>query len=582
MPSLRSLIVLGIVVASCQAIFAAKPLTLDGLFPKDRVLQVRVKISPEHWDELRYQTRDRDSMFGRDRRKAPFESPFTYFPADVEIEGVMFRQVGLRKKGFIGSLSETRPSLKVKLDFTDPDGALGGLTSLTFNNNRQDRSLVNQFLGYSLFNAAGSPAPRIAYAQVLVNGENLGVYSHVETVREPLLKREFGEPLGTLYEGTVVDFNPGWEKAFELKTGDDERGRDRIIQLSRALEMNEGTDLYPGQQRLRAWVPRSAVLGRRWTALGFDDSQWKGGAGGVGYEQNRGYERFIDGALDFGSSMRGRSASIYIRIPFHLESSRIPAGDFILRMRYDDGFVAYLNGERVAAANAPAEPGWNSTATRSHDDQAAVLFTRFNLNEHRELLRSGRNILAIHGMNASAGSSDLLLEARLRTEKGSLDETIARHVDLDAFYRFWALEGLLGFWDGYSGNRNNFFVYHNPGTQTFHFLPWGADALFSNRRYERGNDLGLLSVKLRGMVARKLYESPAGRRRYVRALKVLLDQVWKEKELLAETERLETLLRPHVCMEQRWFDEDLDSVRRFIEGRRQEVLDELDRVARGE
>ena len=36
-----------------------------------------------------------------------------------------------------------------------------------------------------------------------------------------------------------------------------------------------------------------------------------------------------------------------------------------LRMKYDDGFVAYLNGTRVAAQNAPANPDWNSTASAS-------------------------------------------------------------------------------------------------------------------------------------------------------------------------------------------------------------------------
>ena len=65
---------------------------------------------------------------------------------------------------------------------------------------------MSQFIGYALFNAIGSSAPRCAYAKVTVNGENLGIYSHVETVRKPLLKRAFGNSNGPLYEGTVVDF----------------------------------------------------------------------------------------------------------------------------------------------------------------------------------------------------------------------------------------------------------------------------------------------------------------------------------------------------------------------------------------
>jgi spore coat protein H len=104
---------------------------------------------------------------------------YAYVEAKVTIDGVTFPRVGIRKKGFIGSLSRTRPSLKIKLDFIDEEGNIDGLNNLTFNNNQQDVSQMSQFIGYSLFNAAGSPAPRSALAKVRVNGRNLGVYSHV-------------------------------------------------------------------------------------------------------------------------------------------------------------------------------------------------------------------------------------------------------------------------------------------------------------------------------------------------------------------------------------------------------------------
>ena len=38
------------------------------------------------------------------------------------------------------------------------------------------------------------------------------------------------------------------------------------------------------------------------------------------------------------------------------------------------------------------------------------------------------------------------------------EKIIGELVDLDSFFTFWAVEGLLGFWDGYSGNYNNFFT----------------------------------------------------------------------------------------------------------------------------
>ena len=124
------------------------------------------------------------SALHEDRKTAPIDGPYEYVTADVTIDGVKFEKVGLRKKGFIGSQSTSRPSLKIKLNHTNKKAKIGGLTNLTMNNNKQDSTIVSQVMGYALFNAAGSPAPRTAFAKVTVNGKNHGVYTHVETVRK--------------------------------------------------------------------------------------------------------------------------------------------------------------------------------------------------------------------------------------------------------------------------------------------------------------------------------------------------------------------------------------------------------------
>ena len=187
------------------------------------------------------------TALGASRQFKPMASPYTYVEAMVSIDGVIFPKIGLRKKGFIGSLSHTRPSLKIKLNHVDKEGGIEGLTNLTLNNNKQDTSLMSQFMGYALFNAIGSPAPRCAYAKVTVNGENLGIYSHVETVRPPLLKRAFGNSKGPLYEGTVVDFYEDWENSFEHKRGDDGRGRAHINALIDLLADPKATEADIGE-----------------------------------------------------------------------------------------------------------------------------------------------------------------------------------------------------------------------------------------------------------------------------------------------------------------------------------------------
>jgi len=48
---------------------------------------------------------------------------------------------------------------------------------------------------------------------------------------------------------------------------------------------------------------------------------------------------------------------------------------------------------------------------------------------------------------------------------------IDRYFDSEEFFRFWAAESLINLSDGYAGNLNNFYLYHNPTTGKFVFIP---------------------------------------------------------------------------------------------------------------
>ena len=371
----RFLLFLGLIIAAISTNCIAKninqrELKIDDLFPHDQVLDVQITIDSKDWDSIRYQSRNFFEALNESRQHAPIDHPYTYVEASVIIDGVEFPQGGIRKKGFIGSQNSTRPSIKVKLNHVDKEGQIDGLTNLTFNNNQQDVSLISQFMGYGLFNAAGIPAPRCAYANVTVNGQDLGIYAHVERIHRPFLKREFGNDDGVLYEGTVVDFYPGWLGSFEHKLGSDEVGRKKIQKL-----------------------------------------------------------------------------------------------------------IDVLN----------------------------------NPNDNIESL-------------------------------------IGELVDLESFYVFWAMEGLLGFWDGYSGNRNNFFIYLNPNTDKFHFIPWGADSMFERYSPIRDDRRDPVSVKTQGLISNRLYQLKSGRQRYQNALEEIMAQNWSGTALLAETKRIQALVKPYLAV----------------------------------
>ena len=170
--------------------------------------------------------------------------------------------------------------------------------------------------------------------------------------------------------------------------------------------------LVPGSAAKRVLVPQSDI-GSAWrTDPGYDDSAWllcNGEPGGIGYERATGYDPLI--TLDVEGRMHesgGNPGSCcYIRIRFNVEEADTAQMDFLrLIMRYDDGFIAYMNGTKVAEANAPHSPVWNSFAPTDHEADSKVTF---DISAYKSSLVTGENLLAIQGLNVSVTSSDFLI-----------------------------------------------------------------------------------------------------------------------------------------------------------------------------
>jgi len=159
----------------------------------------------------------------------------------------------------------------------------------------------------------------------------------------------------------------------------------------------------------------SSDLGTAWRSRVFDDSAWTGGTTGVGYETQSGYEALI-GTADVETAMYGVGATAYIRLAFNV-SDPAKITKLLLRMKYDDGFAAFLNGMEVASANRPATLAWNSASSGNHPDSAAVVFVEYDISAFKSQLVTGNNILAIHGLNDGAGNSDFLILPELEAQE---------------------------------------------------------------------------------------------------------------------------------------------------------------------
>ncbi len=166
----------------------------------------------------------------------------------------------------------------------------------------------------------------------------------------------------------------------------------------------------------RVLVPTGPINDAWRGGQAFDDSSWTAGTGGVGFERGTGYESFFK--IDVQSQMYNHNATCYIRIPFN-----VPTKDFgglsslVLKVRYDDGFIAYLNGTEAVRKNFTGSPTWNSAAGTQNPDGDAVNFEDFDITAQIGKLRQDGNILAIHAMNNTTTSSDFLLAIELVSSK---------------------------------------------------------------------------------------------------------------------------------------------------------------------
>ncbi len=220
---------------------------------------------------------------------------------------------------------------------------------------------------------------------------------------------------------TVTDFSPGGGVV----------AKNSSVVLTANLAQGLENFLIPEGGAATAFVPHdgsldAASLGEspQWTAPDFDDGNWIIGSGGVGFEKSTGNGNVIgidllsedlppEKRMDQDGDGSTETNSFYSRFKFELDPSlELDAiNQMALRMKFDDGFVAYLNGTKIVSENAPDELAWDSRATRSSEANRVVEYSLFNAKSL--LRRDGRNVLAIQGMNRSASSSDLIISPEL-------------------------------------------------------------------------------------------------------------------------------------------------------------------------
>ena len=110
--------------------------------------------------------------------------------------------------------------------------------------------------------------------------------------------------------------------------------------------------------------------------------------------------------------MKGHYAVVYIRHEFEVEQAD-QISDIGLLIDYDDAFIAYLNGKEVLRKGVGRGAGKDAQQIKSHD---ATKYSYYPLNDFEKHLRTGKNVLAIEGHNATLDSHDFLIDPYLIIE----------------------------------------------------------------------------------------------------------------------------------------------------------------------
>ena len=164
----------------------------------------------------------------------------------------------------------------------------------------------------------------------------------------------------------------------------------------------------------------------------------------------------------------------------------------------------------------------------------------------------------------------------LKLENEKLLKELGLYLDLESFYRFWAMEVLLGHWDGYVSNKNNYFIYFDTKSDRLSFMPWGLDQLATDRNMFWRRDFDPpKSIKADAAIPRRLYNHPESQRFYFVALRLLLDEIWDEDKLITQIDDLYGMIEPYRVDRNRWTKGSFEKLNKFIKNRRSQITEEI-------
>lgn len=168
--------------------------------------------------------------------------------------------------------------------------------------------------------------------------------------------------------------------------------------------------------------------------------------------------------------------------------------------------------------------------------------TRGNLYDSGFLRDINESLERTSGDGDVARRADLkaLVAATTETNHTLRLERIRQTLDLERFIDFAALEMLTWHWDGYVMKKNNYRVYHDPGSGRLVFFPHGMDQMF----WDANAPVIPRAQQAEGLVARAIFETAEGRRLYQERAALILTNIFTAERLTNHLNQLQNRIRP--------------------------------------
>lgn len=183
---------------------------------------------------------------------------------------------------------------------------------------------------------------------------------------------------------------------------------------------------------------------------------------------------------------------------------------------------------------------------------ADLAWLGFDQNKYKEIINNpilNERAYELKTNESKDDYSDLinLINVINNSPKDSFPARLERIFDVQMYLRTLAMEVLNGHWDNYYANKNNYYLYNNPSTGKFMYLPYDMDNTFGvqwgfndiNKRdiYNWGSSSSAAPL------TKNILSHTQYRRDYEFYIKNLLQDAWHRDSLYAELDYINQLIQ---------------------------------------